>query len=72
MEEMMREVQKASSSDGPQPPVAEMGGMMQVMMGAGSVVMGFLIISWLVAAICMLRSRRVKEAFRGAAAARRG
>ena len=72
MEEMMREMQKAAPSDGPQPPVDEIGSIMQVSMGAGMVIFAVVFISWFIAAICMLRSRRVNDAFRAATAARRG
>jgi hypothetical protein len=70
MQEMMQEIQKSAPAGTPPPPMPEMGTLMQMMMGVGASVMAFIIIAWLVAAICMLSTRRVKEAFRARAAAK--
>jgi hypothetical protein len=70
MQEMMDEIQKASPPGTSAPPMPEMGTIMQTMMGVFMSIGGFIIIVWLVAAICMLSTRRVREAFRARAVPR--
>lgn len=70
MHEMMQEIQKSLPPGDPGPPMGQINSMLQLATGIGSGASTFIICTWLVAAICMLSTPRVKAAFRSRSAAR--